>query len=267
MAQVTTDRAAVRRHRNCLQPHALECTHISQHHRAIAHHRTGIIEIERVSVLHQEFAPAHHTEARPHLVAEFPLDVIQDLRQLAIGMHRLAEQIGDHLLIGRPVQHVAFVPIADTQHLLAVVVVAPALAPKLRRLNRRHQHFLRTRRVLLLAHDALDIPQHPVAERQPRVDASRGLPHQTGAKHQPVRGDLRFGRRLLHGRYEATGQAHRGLGPSDCGAATVTGGSRYRQSGHRCICRKFLCAAQPDSRNKISVNDRFCVLNDVTLRS
>ena len=229
MAEVAADRAAIRLHRNRLQPHALEGAHISQHHRAIAYHRAGIIDIERISVLHQELAPAHHPESRPHLVAELPLDVIQDLRQLAIRMHRLAEQIGDHLLVGRPVQHVAFMPIPDAQHLLAVVVVAPALAPKLRRLDRRHQHFLRTGRVLLLAHDALDIAQHAIAERQPRVDASRCLPHQAGAQHQPVRGDLRFGRRLLHGRNEATGQAHRGLDPSDCGAATVTGGSAYRQ--------------------------------------
>ena len=210
VAEVAADRAAVRLHRDRLQPHALEGAHIRQHHRAIADHRAGIVEIERIRVLHQELAPAHHAEARPHLVAELPLDVIKDLRQLAIRMHRLAEQVGDHLLVGRPIQHVALVPILDAQHLLAVVVIAPALAPQLGRLDRRHQHFLRAGRVLLLAHDALDVAQHAVAERQPGIDAGRGLPHQAGAQHQPVRGDLRLGRRLLHGGNEAAGEAHRG---------------------------------------------------------
>ena len=203
VAEVAADRAALGLHRDRLQPHALEGAHIRQHHRAIAHHRAGVVHVERIRVLHQELAPAHHAEARPHLVAELPLDVVQDLRQFAVRVHRLAEQIGDHLLVGRTVQHVALVPVPDAQHLLAVVVVAPALAPQLGRLDRRHQHFLRAGRVLFLAHDALDVAQHAITERQPGIDAGRGLPHQAGAQHQSVRGDLRFGRRLLHGRDEA----------------------------------------------------------------
>ena len=165
VAEVAADRAAFGLHRNRLQPHALERAHIGQHHRAIAHHGAGIVEVERIRVLHQELASPHHPESRPHLVAELPLYMIKYLRQLAIRMHRLAEQIGDHLLVGRPVQHVPIMPVTDPQHLLAVIFVASALAPQLGRLDRRHQHFLRAGRVLLLAHDALDVLQYAKAQR------------------------------------------------------------------------------------------------------
>ena len=47
-------------------------------------------------------------------------------------------------------------------------------------------------RVLLLAHDALDVLQHAQAERQPGIDAGAGLADQAGAQHQPVRDDLRL---------------------------------------------------------------------------
>ena len=209
--QVAADRPGLGLHRDRLQPHALEGAHIGQHHLAIADHRAVVVQVEGIRVLHQELAPAHHAEARAHLVAELPLDVVEDLRQLAVALHRLAEQVGDHLLVGRAVQHLALVPVDDAQHLLAVVVVAPALAPQLGRLDGRHQHFLRAGGVLLLAHDAFDVLQHPEADRQPGIDAGGGLPHQPGAQHQPVRGDLRLGGRFLQRGHETVGEAHRDL--------------------------------------------------------
>ena len=112
--------------------------------------------------------------------------------------------------------------VTDAQHLLAVILVAPALAPQLGGLDGRHQQFLRARRVLLFAHDALDVLQHAKARRQPGVDAGRGLPHQAGTQHQPVRGDLRFGGCLLQGRDQAAGQAHR------VGIRLVAGGGPYK---------------------------------------
>ena len=208
MAEVAADRAGVGDHRDGFQAEALEGAHIGQHHLAVRHHRALVVEIEGIGVLHQELAAAHDAEARADLVAELPLDVVQVLRQFAVGFHRLAEDVGDHFFVGRTVQHFAVVAVADAQHFRPVGVVAAALAPQIGGLDGRHQDFLRAGGVLLLAHDAGDVLQHAPAGRQPGVDAGGGLPHQAGAQHQAVRGDLRLGRGFLERRHEAAGQAH-----------------------------------------------------------
>ena len=155
--QIAADRAGIGDHRDGFQAHTLEGAHIGQHHAAIAPHRTGVIYVERIRVLHQEFAPAHHPEPGPHFVAEFPLNVVEIDRQIPIRLHRLAEDVDNHFLVGGTVQHLPLVPVGDAQHFLAVVVVAAAFLPQLRRLDRRHQHFLGASGVLLLPHDTLDI--------------------------------------------------------------------------------------------------------------
>ena len=170
--------------------------------------RADLVEVERIGVLHQELARAHHAEAGPDLVAELPLDMIEIERQILVGAHRGAEDLGDHLLVGGPVQHVAVVPVADAQHLLAVVVVAPGFAPEISRLNGRHQDLDRAGAVLLLADDGADLVQHPDAERQPGVAARRLLPDHAGAQHQPMRDDFRLFRRLLQNGEEVTGKTH-----------------------------------------------------------
>ena len=76
-------------------------------------------------------------------------------RQVLVGLDVGAEDLGDHLLVGRAVEHVALVAVLDAQHLLAVVVVAAAFAPEVGRLDGRHQDFERAGAVLLLAHDLL----------------------------------------------------------------------------------------------------------------
>ena len=109
--------------------HAIKGAQIGDEHLVVGMPRAGSVEIEAVGVLHQELAPAHHTKARPHLVAEFPLDVIEDLWQVAIAPDRGTDNLGYLFFIGRAVQHLALVPIADAEHFLAVVVVTPALPP------------------------------------------------------------------------------------------------------------------------------------------
>ena len=170
--------------------------------------RAGLVDVERVRILHEEFTAAHQAEARAHLVAEFPLDVIEIERQILVRLHVGAEDLGDHFLVGRPVEHVALVAVLDAQHLLAVGVVAPALAPQVGRLDRRHEKLDGAGAVLLLAHDLDDLLQDAEAERQEGIDAGRLLAHHAGAQHQPVRDDLRLFRGLTQDRQEIAGQAH-----------------------------------------------------------
>ncbi len=208
MAEVAADRSGFGAHRNRFQPHAREGAQVSDEHLVVGMLRAGLVDVERIGVLHQEFTAAHQPEARAHLVAEFPLDVIEIERQILVRAHIGAEDLGDHLLVGRPIQHVALVPVLDAQHLLAIGLVAPALAPQVGRLDGRHQQFDGAGAVLLLAHDLADLLQHPEAERQEGIDAGRLLPHHAGAQHQPVRDDFRLFRRFAQDRQEITGQAH-----------------------------------------------------------
>ena len=208
MAEIAADRSAFRDHRDRAQPHAGEAAQIGDEHAVIGVLGAGEIEVEGIGVLHQKFAPAHQPEARPHLVAELPLDVIEVERQVLVGPHIAAEDRGDHFLIGRPVQHVAVVPVFDPQHLLAVGLVAAALAPQLGGLDGRHQKLDGAGTVLFLADDAADLLQHPQAERQEGVNPGRFLADHAGAQHQPVRGDLRLFGRFAQIGQKVAGQAH-----------------------------------------------------------
>jgi hypothetical protein len=141
---------------------------------------------------------------------------------------RVAEDLGDQLLVGGPVEHLPAVAVLDPQHLLAVVVVAPGLLPQIGRLDGRHEHFLGAAGVLLVAHDLFDPLQHPQAQGQPGIDPGAGLADHAGAQHETVRDDLRLGGRLLHGRQEISGQTHvisqTALGKT--GAATLCAAKR-----------------------------------------
>ena len=115
--------------------------------------RSGLIEIERIRILHQKLASSHQAEARTDLVTEFPLNVIEIERQVLVGLYISTKDLGDHLLVRWPVQHVPLVPVLDAQHFLAVSVVASTLTPEISRLDRGHQQFDGASAVLLLAHD------------------------------------------------------------------------------------------------------------------
>ena len=123
--------------------------------------------------------------------------MIEIERQAPVGFDVGAENLGDHFLVGRPVQQFALVAVGDAQHLRTVGVVAPAFAPEVSQLQRRHQQFQRAGAVLFLADDLLDLLQHPEAQRQPGVNAGRFLPHHARTQHQPMRDDLRLFRILL----------------------------------------------------------------------
>ena len=208
MGKVAADRAGFGAHRNGGEAEPREGAQIGGELLVVGMARARLIEVEGVGVLHQKLARAHHAEARPHLVAELPLDVIEVERQILVGAHRGAEDLGDHLLVGRPVQHVAVVPVADAQHFLAVIIVASGFAPEIGRLDGRHQDFDRACAVLLLADDGADLVQDPDAKRQPGVAAGRLLADHAGAQHQPMRDDLGLFGRLLEDRQEIAGQTH-----------------------------------------------------------
>jgi len=56
--------------------------------------------------------------------------------------------------------------------------------------------------------DLLDLPEHPVSERKPGIDAGRCLPYESCAQHQLVADDLRISRAFLEDREKGTGPTH-----------------------------------------------------------
>ena len=208
MAEIAADRAGFGAHRDRLQSHPREGPQVGDEHPVVGAPRRGLVDVERIGILHQEFAAAHDAEARALLVAEFPLDVVEIERQAFVGFHVSAEDLGDHFLVGRPVQQFALVPVGDAQHFRAVGIVAAAFAPEVGELQRRHQQFERAGAVLLLAHDLLDLLQHPQAQRQPGIDAGRLLPHHARAQHQPMRHDLGLFRILFQDGQKEPRQSH-----------------------------------------------------------
>ena len=205
----------------------------------------GKVEVEGIGVLHQELAPAHQPEARPHLVAELPLDVIEVERQILVGAHIGAEDLGDHLLVGRAVEHVALVAVLDAQHLLAVGLVAPALAPQVGRLDGRHQQLDGAGAVLLLAHDLRRSSAAPAVRaagrhrcRRPPAGSCRRAASADGRRSPPPSG-FRAGSAGSSGtgacRLARIG--HRGRCASETGSARKRQGRQWLSAMRRDINR------------------------------
>ena len=211
VGEIAADGAGIGLHRDGIQPHARKGAHIGDEHAVVAVAGAGKIQIEAVGILHQELAAAQHAEARAHLVAELPLDLVEVARQVAVALRAILEDGGEQFLGRGAEQHLALVPVGDAQHFRAIGIIAAGLAPQIGGLDGGHQHLDGAGAILLLAHDALDIGEHALAQRQPGIDARRGLPDHRGAQHQLVRNHLRLARRFLEDRHEIAGQAHQGF--------------------------------------------------------
>ena len=155
--------------------------------------------MERIRVLHREFARPHDAEPRPDLVAELGLDLVEIDRQLAVALELAARDVGDHFLVGRAVAVHAVVAVLDAQQLGPVLFPAARFLPQLGWLHGRHQHLERARPVHFLAHDLLDLAQHPQADGQPREQAAGQAPDQAGAQHELVADHLGIGRNVAQG--------------------------------------------------------------------
>ena len=156
--------------RDRVEPEALERPLVGLVLGLVALVEAGLVAIAAVGVLHDELADADQAAARPGLVAELRLEVVDHHRQLAVALDDVAEQDRDDLLVGHREDHVALVAVLEPEQLRADLVVAAAFLPDLRRMDDRHLHLLAADPVLLLADDLLDALVDPEAERQQRVD-------------------------------------------------------------------------------------------------
>jgi hypothetical protein len=132
------------------------------------------------------------------LVALLDLEVVEDLRQVAVGAHERGDVEGDDLLVGHGQDHVGAAAVLEPE--LLVEAVAPRLLPQLGGVQHGHQQLLAADRVHLLADDLLRLAMGAPARRQPGPQTRAELPDQPGPDHQLVGEGLRVGGGLLLGR-------------------------------------------------------------------
>ena len=178
-------------------------------HQPVRLQHAGGVDIERVGILHDEFARSHHAEARTNLVAKLGLDLVEVQRQLTIAPQILARDIGDHLLGSRLNDEIALMTILEAQQLGPVLVPASRLLPEFGRLDDRHQELDRAGTIHFLAHDGFDLAQHAQSQRHPGVDPGGQPLDHAGAQHQAMAGELGFGGSFLERRQKKPRYVHR----------------------------------------------------------
>jgi hypothetical protein len=100
VAEGAADGAGVGLHHRELEAQALESGAVGLVHDAVAFGRGVIVHIKGVGVLHDEFPRPHDAEARPDLVAELGLHLVEVDGHVAVGADLAAHQIGYHLFVG-----------------------------------------------------------------------------------------------------------------------------------------------------------------------
>ena len=183
MARRAADCAGVGCNRPERQPQPIEDPTVSIEHDLITRQCRIAVAIEGIGILHREFTSAHHTEARPALVAKLGLDVIEIFRHLPVAAQFLACHVGDHLFRGRLHDEIAAMPILDAQQFGAVLLPSPRLLPEFCRLNDRHQQFDRAGTVHFIANDRLDLADDPQPHRHVGVDPTGQSLDHAGPHH------------------------------------------------------------------------------------
>ena len=103
-----------------------------------------LVAVDRVRVLHQELAYAEHPEPGTELVAVLPLDLVDVLRQVAVGREIGGRHQGDDLFLRRAEDEVAIVAIRQLEERVPVEVVAAGRPPRIGRKDDRHPQLDRT---------------------------------------------------------------------------------------------------------------------------
>ena len=95
------NRAVISNHRTEIETQASEDARIGIVHRLVSLFEGGFVQVEGVSILHNEFARTHHPKARANLITELGLDLVKINRQLLVAGNLFAHQIGNDFFMGR----------------------------------------------------------------------------------------------------------------------------------------------------------------------
>ncbi len=83
--------------------------------------QTGLVDVEGVSVLHDELAPAQQARAGPRLVAVLRLDLVERDRQVLVGRVEVLDGEGEQLLVRRAEQVVLVLAVLEPEDVRAVL--------------------------------------------------------------------------------------------------------------------------------------------------
>ena len=140
-----------------VEPAALEDPLIGPRVRTERNIEPFLVPVERVGVLHHELAHPQEAAARPGLVPPFRLEVVEDLRQVAVRA-QLARVERDGLLVRQGEHERALGAIGQPEELGDPD--ASRHLPQLAGVDDGHRHLLAPDRVHLLADDPDDLRVH-----------------------------------------------------------------------------------------------------------
>ncbi len=124
MVHAAADLPRVRLHDRRVQPEPIEDAFVCLVHDPVRLPHAVLVAVDRVRVLHQELAYAEQPEPGTELVAVLPFDLVDVLRQVAIGREVGGRHQGDDLLLRGAEDEVALVAIRQLEERVPVEVVA-----------------------------------------------------------------------------------------------------------------------------------------------
>jgi hypothetical protein len=122
------------------------------------------------------------------------LDVVDELRQLAVGIDLLPGEVGNHFLVGHGQHHVAVATVLEPAHFGTDLIVPARFPPDIGGVNDRHQHFLAADGVDFFPDDLLDLTHGAPAQGQQAEDTGAEGPNHGGAEHQAMAGQFDIAR-------------------------------------------------------------------------
>src|SRR5580658_4179941 len=172
---------------------------------------SGRIDVERISVFHDELAHSQQARLGTRLVAKFGLNLIPDLRQLLVAAQLLARDVGHDFFMRHPETEVGALAILEAEHVFAHYSPASALLPEIARIQRGQVKFLADL-VHLLADDTHNFLRSAIAHEQKRIDPGAQLTNVSSADQQFVASDLGISRSLAKRRNKELRPAVHGCG-------------------------------------------------------
>jgi hypothetical protein len=211
VVDVAADRTRLGRHAHAGQAAARDDVRVRGRHVFVGFLQRLGRGVEAVRILHGEFARAHHAEARPELVAELGLDLVDVLRQLLVALEPVARDVRHHFFVRRAERKEAVAAVVQFEQELAEILEPSRLFVQLTRVQHRHLHFLRTGLVHLVAHDRRHLLQHAQSGGQERIHARGETLDEPCPQHELMARNLRVARGFLVRRQIVLRPAHESL--------------------------------------------------------